>query len=483
MKDSIFEYAKKDFKSHYVPEVTLDERYIDNKTKEKYFRSTPSQIPAIAESDIVRYYTTLAHKNFSVDTHFYPLGSCTMKYNPKVNEAIAGNSSFTKLHPYQSVDEIQGILEVGYLLGKYLCEITGLDSISLTPSAGAHGELSGAFIARAYFEYKGEKNRNIIVIPDTAHGTNPASASMANFQIKTVRTAGDGTVSISELNKALDEKVAMLMITNPNTLGIFEKNIKEIADLAHSKGILVYMDGANLNALMGITRPGDFGVDILHINLHKTFSTPHGGGGPGGGGIAVKKFLEEFLPVPVIDKKGDKFILNYELKNSIGRIKAFYGHTNIWIRALAYILSLGKEGLKEASKIAVLNANYLASKLKEVCELPYSSGIMHEFVLSGRKIAEGVRTLDIAKRLLDYEYHAPTIYFPLIVQEALMIEPTETESKETLDRFCNVLFKIIGEAKTSPELVKEAPHNLFVSRVDEVRATKTPILRYRKTRG
>ena len=400
-----------------------------------------------------------------------------MKYNPKINEDMASNLSFTEIHPYQPQKTAQGSLKLMYDLSKMFCEITGMDEVTLQPSAGSHGEFTGLMMIKAYHESKGDFKRTKIIVPDSSHGTNPASAAMANFKIVQVESDKNGAVDIEKLKSVLDDEVAALMLTNPSTLGLFEKNIKEIAELVHNTGGLLYYDGANMNAIMGITRPGDMGFDVVHLNLHKTFSTPHGGGGPGSGPVGVKKELIPFLPVPIVEKENDNYILNYDKPNSIGKIKNFYGNFGVIVKAYTYILTMGKEGLKEASQVAVLNANYLKEKLKEYYYLPIDTVCKHEFVLGGiSKGLSDVKTMDIAKRLLDYGYHPPTVYFPLIIKEAIMIEPTETENLETLDRFIDAMIKIAKEAKENPEVLKTAPHNTIVKRVDEARAVKMPVL-------
>ncbi|MDI3481980.1 MAG: glycine dehydrogenase subunit 2 [Tepidanaerobacteraceae bacterium] len=456
-----------------VPEIDLT-----NTIGEELLGREPD-LPEVSEVDVVRHYTGLSDMNFGVDNGFYPLGSCTMKYNPKINEEIAAIPNFSELHPYAPEELCQGTLEIMYRMQKYLCEITGMDYFTLQPAAGAHGELTGILIIKKYLEASG-KNRTKIIVPDSSHGTNPATAKESGFEIIKVRSGKDGLVDISELQKAVDEDVAALMLTNPNTLGLFEKNILEISHILHEKGALLYYDGANLNAIMGIARPGDMGFDVVHVNLHKTFSTPHGGGGPGAGPVGVKAFLRDFLPKPIVEKKGDKYFLNYDLPHSIGRMKAFYGNTGVILKAYAYIRSLGAGGLREASEVAVLNANYLKKQLADLFEWPTDSICKHEFVASAANWKEkyGIRALDIAKRLLDFGFHPPTIYFPLIVEEALMIEPTETESRETLDAFADALRRIFEEARENPDLLRKAPHHMPSKRVDEVKAAREMKLKY-----
>jgi len=471
------EISKKGRKSYSLPKLDIDDIEIEDMIENKYMRKSQLNLPEVSELDIARHYTLLSNKNFGVDTGFYPLGSCTMKYNPKINEDMASNLNFTEIHPYQPQKTAQGSLKLMYDLSKTFCEITGMDEVTLQPSAGSHGEFTGLMMIKAYHENKGDFKRTKIIVPDSSHGTNPASAAMANFKIVQVESDKNGAVDIEKLKSVLDDEVAALMLTNPSTLGLFEKNIKEISELVHNTGGLLYYDGANMNAIMGITRPGDMGFDVVHLNLHKTFSTPHGGGGPGSGPVGVKKELIPFLPVPIVEKENDNYILNYDKPNSIGKIKNFYGNFGVLVKAYTYILTMGKEGLKEASQIAVLNANYLKEKLKEYYYLPIDTVCKHEFVLGGiSKGASDIKTMDIAKRLLDYGYHPPTVYFPLIIKEAIMIEPTETENLETLDRFIDAMIKITKEAKENPEVLKTAPHNTIVKRVDETRAVKVPVL-------
>ena len=474
---TLMEISKKGRKAYSLPMLDIDDIEIEDMIDGKYMRKSQLNLPEVSELDIARHYTLLSNKNFGVDTGFYPLGSCTMKYNPKINEDMASNLSFTEIHPYQPQKTAQGSLKLMYDLSKMFCEITGMDEVTLQPSAGSHGEFTGLMMIKAYHESKGDFKRTKIIVPDSSHGTNPASAAMANFKIVQVESDKNGAVDIEKLKSVLDDEVAALMLTNPSTLGLFEKNIKEIAELVHNTGGLLYYDGANMNAIMGITRPGDMGFDVVHLNLHKTFSTPHGGGGPGSGPVGVKKELIPFLPVPIVEKENDNYILNYDKPNSIGKIKNFYGNFGVLVKAYTYILTMGKEGLKEASQVAVLNANYLKEKLKEYYYLPIDTVCKHEFVLGGiSKELSDVKTMDIAKRLLDYGYHPPTVYFPLIIKEAIMIEPTETENLETLDRFIDAMIKIAKEAKENPEVLKTAPHNTIVKRVDETRAVKVPVL-------
>ena len=477
----IFEISRKGRCAFSLPESDVRRVPLEDLIPSHLLTKEEADLPEVSEVDVVRHYTLLSNKNYGVDTGFYPLGSCTMKYNPKINEDMSSLDCFANLHPYQPEDTVQGALALMYELDNMLSEISGMTKVSLQPAAGAHGEMTGLMIIKAYHENRGDTKRTKIIVPDSAHGTNPASAAVVGFDIIEVKSAKDGTVDMQSLKEALSDEVAGLMLTNPNTLGLFEKNIKEIANLVHEAGGLLYYDGANMNAIMGIARPGDMGFDVIHYNLHKTFSTPHGGGGPGSGPVGVKEHLVEFLPVPIVEKSGDRYFLDYEKPLSIGKVKSFYGHFGIMIRAYTYILAMGAAGLREASQKAVLNANYMMIRLKDHYKLPIEEVCMHEFVLGGlEEETNGVITLDIAKRLLDYGYHPPTIYFPLIVHEAMMIEPTETESRETLDEFIEALIKIAKEAKDDPNMLKEAPHNTAVRRIDEALAARSPILKWQK---
>lgn len=431
----------------------------------KYLRNAKCRLPEISESELSRHYTKLAENAYGVNNGFYPLGSCTMKYNPKINEKGASLSGFTKIHPLQDNESVEGALEAMELTGKYLCEITGMDGMTFQPAAGAHGEFVGLLLIKAYHESRGDYGRTKIIIPDSAHGTNPASAAMAGFEIINIPSTEDGFVDLELLKSAADEHTAGLMLTNPNTVGLFDENILEITKIVHDAGGLNYYDGANLNAIMGITRPGDMGFDVVHLNLHKTFSTPHGGGGPGSGPVGCKEFLKDFLP---------------EGTHSIGRVKAFHGNFLVVVKALAYILSLGGEGLTQASKTAVLKANYMMSKLSDIFDMTCSGFCMHEFVISLEELKKetGFSALDIAKALLDEGIHPPTMYFPLIVHEALMIEPTETETKATLDKAIEMLRRLFERAKSNDESLHGAPHKTYISRVDEVKAARNPVLTY-----
>ncbi|WP_131006286.1 aminomethyl-transferring glycine dehydrogenase subunit GcvPB [Clostridioides difficile] len=473
----LIDISKKGRKAYSLPKLDIDDIKIEDMIDQDMARQSELNLPEVGELELVRHYTLLSNKNFGVDTGFYPLGSCTMKYNPKINEDMAALPNFTEMHPYQSSDTAQGSLSLMYDLSRRLAEITGMDEVTLQPSAGSHGEFTGLMIIKAYHENRGDHKRTKVIIPDSAHGTNPASATMANFDVIQIASDKNGAVDINALKEVLNDEVAALMLTNPSTLGLFEKNIKEIATLVHEAGGLLYYDGANMNAIMGITRPGDMGFDVVHLNLHKTFSTPHGGGGPGAGPVGVKKELVPFLPIPVIERKEDNYVLNYDREKSIGKIKNFYGNFGVLVRAYTYILTMGRDGLKEASEMAVLNANYIKESIKDDYILPIDTLCKHEFVLGGLPRGEAnIKTIDIAKRLLDYGYHPPTMYFPLIINEALMIEPTESESIETLDSFIEAMKSVAKEAKEEPELLKTAPHNTLVKRVDDARAVKKPIL-------
>ncbi|HEY8891527.1 MAG TPA: aminomethyl-transferring glycine dehydrogenase subunit GcvPB [Clostridium sp.] len=477
----IFEISREGRRGYKLPPCDVENIDISKMIPKNLLSEKELLLPEVSEVDVIRHYTLLSNKNYGVDTGFYPLGSCTMKYNPKINEDMASIESFTHIHPYQNVKTVQGSLQLMYELSEKLSEISGMDQVSLQPSAGAHGELTGLMIIKAFHENRCDFKRKKIIVPDSAHGTNPASASVVGFEIVEIKSNEKGGVDLDSLKSVLSDEIAGLMLTNPNTLGLFDENIKEISDLVHEVGGLVYYDGANLNAIMGKARPGDMGFDVVHMNLHKTFSTPHGGGGPGSGPVGVKKELIQYLPVPIIEKNDENYILNYDKPLSIGKIKSFYGNFGVLVRAYCYILSMGSDGLKKASEIAVLNANYMKSRLKDYYYLPFDKVCKHEFVLGGLKQGSGVvTTLDIAKRLLDYGYHPPTIYFPKIVDNAIMIEPTETESLETMDEFIEVMIKISVEAGENPQLLKMAPYNTLVRRLDEVSAARHPVLKYTK---
>jgi glycine dehydrogenase subunit 2 len=462
-----------------LPESDVPEAVPEKTIPDGLLRKSPPELPEVSEPDVVRHFLRLSQWNYCVDAGFYPLGSCTMKYNPKINEFVAGIKEFKSLHPFSPEELSQGSLRIIYELGEFLKEISGMDEVTLAPLAGAHGELAGMMIVKAYFKERGDK-RTKILIPDSAHGTNPASSAMCGFEVVKVPTSDEGVLTPEALKPLMKEDVAGIMLTNPNTLGLFEKNIHEICEVVHSKGGLVYCDGANLNALMGIVKLGKIGIDLIQFNLHKTFSTPHGGGGPGGGGVGVKKHLSEFLPVPGVVKRGKRFYLDYSRKKSIGRITTFYGNFLVMLRAYAYIKSMGAEGLRRATELAVLNANYLRVKLASRFDVPYNTTCMHEVIISDRNQKEkGITTMDIAKRLMDYGFHPPTIYFPLIVPGAMMIEPTETESKTTLDEFINALLAIADETEKNPDIVKNAPHSPRLKRLNEVKAAREPKLTWR----
>ncbi|MGQ9729943.1 MAG: aminomethyl-transferring glycine dehydrogenase subunit GcvPB [Candidatus Zipacnadales bacterium] len=447
----------------------------------EYLRDTPPRLPELSEPEIARHYALLARDTFNIERGFYPLGSCTMKYNPKVNERVAALPGWAFLHPHTPPQYVQGALQLISELEHYLAELGGMDAASLQPPAGASGEFCCVRMFKAYHESRGEGHRTRMIVPDSAHGTNPASVTRCGYTATAIKST-EGRIDTEELKRALGDDVAGVMLTNPNTLGLFETEILEIVDAVHEAGALLYYDGANLNAIMGYARPGDMGFDAMHFNLHKTFSTPHGGGGPGSGPVAVKQHLAPFLPVPRVVKKEDGFDWDWDRPASIGRVHSYYGNFLVALRAYVYIRSLGAEGLRQVSETAVLNANYVAHALKDMLNLPYAAPFMHEFVLSARSLlAEtGVRALDIAKRLLDYEMHAPTVYFPLIVKEALMIEPTETESKVSLDHFIEVMRQIVQEARTDPERLQHAPYNTPVRRVDEVHAARHPKLKWER---
>jgi len=488
----IFALGKNGRRGHALPKVEEEIKQtvgdISTLLPENMKRKNQPKLPELSEVEVARHFIRLSEMNYGVDSGFYPLGSCTMKYNPKINEQLANLPNITTLHPYQDETTAQGILEILYTLEHWLAEITGTAEVCLQPAAGAHGEFLGTLLMRAYYKLNGEyEKRKDMIVPDSAHGTNPASAVMAGFHTLVIPSDEDGCVDLEALKAAVSERTAGLMLTNPNTLGIFEKNIEEIAKIVHEVGGLLYYDGANLNPILCKARPSDMGFDIVHINIHKTFSTPHGGGGPGAGPVGVSKELAKFLPVPRIVFDGERYSLDYDRPYSIGKIRSFYGNVAVLLKAYAYILSLGKEGLKEVAEVSVLNTNYLMKKLKEVkgLTLPFKSEKprKHECVFSAKTLKNetGVSTLNIAKRLLDYGVHAPTIYFPLIVEEALMIEPTETFEKEELDRFVNVMHKICEEAYINPETVLKAPHNTAIPRLDEVKAShpKTMALSWR----
>jgi glycine dehydrogenase subunit 2 len=474
----IFERGGKGRKGYSLPRWDVAESEAKNLIPSHLLREDLEGFPQLSEVDVVRHFTRLSQWNYGVDSGFYPLGSCTMKYNPKVNEEIARMSGFANLHPYTPEDLTQGALRLMYELGDFLAEITGMDEVSLQPAAGAHGELTGIRMVKACLQARGNGRKKVLV-PDTAHGTNCSTSTIASYQMVEIKSNENGVISPEKVAEQMDEEVAAIMVTNPNTLGLFEEHLAEIAEIVHRKGGFVYCDGANLNALMGIVKLGDLGVDVIHINLHKTFSTPHGGGGPGAGPVAVKKELAPYLPVPVIEKDREVYRLNDDRPHSIGKMRAFYGNFGVILKAYAYILSMGSEGLKRASEMAVLNANYLMKSLKDYYHLPYERPCMHECVFTDRfQEKYHVSTLDIAKRLIDYGYHPPTIYFPLVVKAALMMEPTETESRESLDGFIETMIAIAKEAEENPDLLRQAPQRVKVRRLDEVLAARKPKLRW-----
>jgi glycine dehydrogenase subunit 2 len=477
----IFELSTPGRIGYSLPETDVPELDLDSLLPEGYLRSEEPELPEVSELDIMRHYTALSRRNHGVDSGFYPLGSCTMKYNPKINENVARFNGFAHVHPLQDESSVQGALELLYDLQEHLIEITGMDEVTLQPAAGAHGEWTGLMMIRAYHEANGDLKRTKVIVPDSAHGTNPASATVAGLETITVKSNENGLVDLEDLRRVVGEDTAALMLTNPNTLGLFEENIVEMAEIVHAAGGKLYYDGANLNAVLSKARPGDMGFDVVHLNLHKTFTGPHGGGGPGSGPVGVKADLIPFLPKPVIAKRGEEYVFDYDRPQSIGRVKPYYGNFGINVRAYTYIRSMGPDGLKAVTEYAVLNANYMMRRLAEYYDLPFDKHCKHEFVLSGRRQKKlGVRTLDIAKRLLDFGYHPPTIYFPLNVEECIMIEPTETESKETLDSFVDIMIQIAKEVEENPEIVQEAPHTTVVGRMDEATAARKPILKYQK---
>jgi len=481
----IFELSRSGRQGYRLPDVDVPERPLAELLAADLLREGEAELPEVSELGVIRHYTALSRRNYGVDLGFYPLGSCTMKYNPKINEDVAAFEGFQDLHPLQPEGSCQGILALMHRLLSYLCEVTGMRWGTLQPFAGAHGEFTGMKLFKAYFEKRGEKGRSKVLVPDSAHGTNPASAHLAGFEVVELRSDSRGLVSLESLRNHLDDSLAGIMMTNPNTLGLFEQDILEISEAVHRAGGLLYYDGANLNAVVGKARPGDMGFDVVHLNLHKTFSTPHGGGGPGAGPVLVSETLLPFLPVPDIVETEAEIGCSYSLQNNrpdtIGRLSGFYGNVAVMVRAFAYLLTMGADGLTRVGELSVLNANYLMERLKGLYHLPYDRTCKHEFVLSVRQIKEksGISALDVAKRLLDFAVHPPTIYFPLIVPEALMIEPTETESKETLDRFVEVMSEIYREALESPEKVKQAPTGTAVCRIDEVLAARKPVVRWR----
>jgi glycine dehydrogenase subunit 2 len=493
----IFELSRPGRRCHRLPAADVPAAPLSSLIPGEHLADASPPLPEVGEIDLIRHYTNLSARNMSIDTNFYPLGSCTMKYNPKRHERLAALPGFANLHPLQDDETTQGMLELLFEMQQYLAEISGLPAVSLQPAAGAQGELTALFVAAAYFRDKGQTHRRKVLVPDSAHGTNPASAALAGFETVTVKSGANGLVDLADLKSKLGDDTAVFMITNPNTLGLFEAQIKTITEMLHAAGALVYLDGANMNAILGVTRPGDFGADMQHYNVHKTFTGPHGGGGPGSGPIAVRDFLAPYLPAPIVARRerrvpstqypasptggendsvlSTQYYLDFDRPKSIGRVRSFFGNVGILFRGYCYIRTLGPDGLKEVSEQAVLNANYLRARVAEAFDVPHPGPCMHEFVASARNLVreKKVKAMDVCKRLLDYGFHAPTVYFPLVVAEALMMEPTETESKETLDAFADALLKIKAE---DPELLRTAPHTHVVSRPDEVKAAKEPVL-------
>ena len=476
----IFELSRSGRRAVDLPLSDVPREDVHTLIPASFLRREPAALPEVSQPDLVRHFTELSQRTFGVDSGFYPLGSCTMKYNPKVNEDVAATPGMAGLHPLEDPKDTQGALQVMFNLQTMLAEIAGMDAVTLQPVAGAHGELTGLKLIRAYHRHRGD-NRTQVIVPDSAHGTNPASVTVCGMETVEIKSHPDGAIDLDALQAAVGPNTAALMLTNPSTLGLFEKNICAVTEIVHAAGGLVYYDGANANAIMGIVRPGDMGFDVVHFNLHKTFSTPHGGGGPGSGPVGVKKILEPFLPIPVVVKdESGMYCFDEARPLSIGRMHAFYGNFGVLVRAYAYILSMGAAGLRQASEDAVLNANYCLSRLRELYHAPFDRHCMHECVLTSKKQnPQGIRTLDISKRLLDYGVHPPTIYFPLIVEEALMIEPTETESLETLDRFIAIMRQIAEEAANTPEVIKQAPSTTVVGRLDEAAAARRPNLRWK----
>ena len=478
----IFELSSPGRTGYSLPLLDVPEQPVAMLIPERMRRHQPAQLPELSEPDVVRHFTHLSQENYSIDSGFYPLGSCTMKYNPKVNEVAVSHPGWTDIHPYQPEPTVPGALELMYDLQGLLKALTAMDEFTLQPAAGAHGELTGLLIIQAHLRSIGQGHRREVIAPDSSHGTNPATAAMLGYKLITVRSDERGRVDLGDLKRLVNENTAALMLTNPSTLGLFDEQVTEMSRTVHEAGGLMYYDGANLNAIMGIARPGDMGFDVVHLNLHKTFTTPHGGGGPGAGPVGVKEFLARYLPVPIVTKRGEQYVLDYDRADTVGKVRSFYGNFGMLVRAYTYIRRMGRDGLAQVSRDAVLSANYLRCRLNDVYEEAYPGPNMHEVVLSGRPLRKwGVRTLDVAKRLMDYGFHPPTVYFPLIVDEALMIEPTETENKDTLDAFVEAMRSIAREAEENPELVKTAPHTTIVGRLDEARAARQPDLRWRAT--
>ncbi len=480
MSKLIFEKGVKGSNSFTLPDADLPQVDIQQTLPPAFLRTKNPDLPQVSEVEAVRHFTELSQRAYGVDNGFYPLGSCTMKYNPKINEWAARLPGLAALHPYQAPETIQGALQIYYEMQEILAEITGMDGFTLQPAAGAHGEMVGVMIIKAYHLHRGDTARSKMMVPDSAHGTNPATANMIGFDVVEVKSNQGGLVDLDDLRAKMNQEVAGLMLTNPNTLGLFEEEIQDIAKIVHEAGGLLYYDGANLNGVVGIARPGDMGFDVIHVNLHKTFSTPHGGGGPGSGPVGVKSNLLPFLPKPLVVKKGQLYGFDYQRPQAIGKAKNFYGNFGVIVKAYAYIKTLGAEGLKDACQNAVLNANYMRHQLRDYYNIPVDRLCKHEFIIDSQKQADphGISTMDIAKRLIDYGYHPPTVYFPLIISEAMMIEPTETECKERLDDFIQTMKNIAQEAQENPDLLLQAPHNAVIRRVDEVTAARKPIVKW-----
>jgi glycine dehydrogenase subunit 2 len=480
MNKLLFEKSVPGSNSFFLPPLDFSTAEISSTIPEEFLRQQELELPELSEVEVVRHYTALSHRAYGVDDGFYPLGSCTMKYNPKINEWAARLPGFAAIHPYQAEETVQGAMEILYKAEKAFCEIAGMDRFTLQPAAGAHGEITGVMIIKAYHRSRNEDRRVRMLVPDSAHGTNPATAHMAGYEVVEIKSNAMGLVDLDDLRSKMNAETAGLMLTNPNTLGLFEQDIKAIAGIVHEQGGLLYYDGANLNAIAGVARPGDMGFDVVHFNLHKTFATPHGGGGPGSGPVGVKQHLAAFLPVPLVECKDGRYWFDYDRPQSLGRVKEFYGNFSVIVKAYCYLLTLGGDGLRSASENAVLNANYLRHQLASDYHIQFNRLCKHEFVATSQYQMEAahISTLDIAKRLMDFGYHPPTVYFPLIVKEAMMIEPTETESRERLDEFIEAMRSIAREAKEDPDLVKNAPHRTVIVRVDEVSAARHPIVKW-----
>ncbi|MGH2447899.1 MAG: aminomethyl-transferring glycine dehydrogenase subunit GcvPB [Chloroflexota bacterium] len=475
----LFDISSPGRQGYSLPDLDVPETPVDQLIPPEYLRQQPAELPELSEPDVIRHFTHLSQQNYSIDSGFYPLGSCTMKYNPKINEAVVTRPGWEDIHPLQPEATVQGALRLMYELQGALAEIAGMDLFTLQPAAGAHGELTGLLMIQAYHRSRGE-HRDEIIAPDSAHGTNPATAAMLGYKLITVRSDQRGRVDLEELRRLVGDRTAAMMLTNPSTLGLFDEQVREMADVVHDAGGLMYYDGANLNAIMGIARPGDMGFDVVHFNLHKTFTTPHGGGGPGAGPVGVKQVLAPYLPVPTVSRGAGGYILDYQRRQTIGKVRTFYGNFGMLVRAFTYIRQMGGNGLARVSEDAVLSANYLRASLNDLYEEAYPGPNMHEFILSGKRQArKGVHTRDIAKRLMDYGFHPPTVYFPLIVEEAMMIEPTETENKDTLDAFIAAMRQIAREVEEQPDLVTDAPAETPLGRLDETRAARTPDLRWK----